>query len=145
MPNSISAGSGEFVLNGKPVGVVDGCSWDEQIDQRAIRKLGSLYTVEHNATGVSVSVQATLTRFYLQSLRAQGVYPSHKGTPLQGTLSVINFPPMTLNIYDNATEAVILTVTGVVPTSQGWQLNDGSVMQGSCSYLGIRTLDEQES
>lgn len=144
-PQSISPASALLLLNGAPVGVADGVTWDDNIDQFGVRELGSLFVVEFNATSVTMSMQATFTRFREKSLRAQGMWPSYKGTPLQATTSVINFEPLTALIYDRVADQVIQTITGVVPQSRGWQLQQGAVLQGNCSFLCVRALDEQES
>jgi hypothetical protein len=144
-PQSISGGSALLLLNGAQVGVCDGVTWDDQIDQFAVRELGNLFVVEHNATAVTIAMQATLVRFRLLSLRAQGMWPSYDGTPAQATANVINFEPMTALIYDRVPDQVICTITGVVPQSRGWQLSQGAVIQANVSMMAQRVLDEQES
>lgn len=144
-PQSISGAAATLMLNGVKVGVCDGVNWDENIDQMAVRELGNAFVVEHNATGVTVALQATFVRFSEFSLRQQGMWPSHDGTPLQATANVINFPPMTALIYNRVGDKVIKTITGIVPQSRGWSLSQGDVIRGNVSFLAQRILDEQES
>lgn len=144
-PQSVSGASALLLLQGKEFGVCDGVTWDDQIDQFAVRKLGSLFVVEHNATSVTIAMQATFTRFALLSMRQQGFWPSYDGTPAQATAEVINFEPMTAMIYDRVPDRVITTLTGIVPQSRGWQLQYGAVIQSNASFMAQRTLDEQQS
>ena len=143
-PQSISGAAAVLLLNGAEVGVCDGVTWDDQIDQFAVRKLGSLFVVEHNATSVTIAMQATYTRFLELSLRQQGFWPSYDGTPAQATADVIEFEPMTAMIYNQVNDTVITTLTGITPQSRGWQLSQGAVIQANVSFMAIRTLDEQQ-
>jgi hypothetical protein len=124
-------------FNGRKVGHCQSVSVNETIDHAEVRELGEIDPIEHVPNARSVSWSAGFVRVYKRSFGELGVMP--RG----GTLDVLRFPKMTLELWNRKEDAPILKVEGARIQSVGTNLSLGGVLMSDVGGVGITVFDEQ--
>jgi hypothetical protein len=121
------------------VGWATGVQGAEQIDYQPIEQLGEIDTIEFEPVARRVTFSASMVRIIDEGLQAQGFHPkSGQNT----TADVINFAPMTMEIYDNIDGKVIYKIEGCKPTTRNWTVDRGGIMTVNADFVATRMLSE---
>jgi len=136
MPTAISGARARFIVNNTEVGWATGVSASENISQQPIDVMGFIDPVEIEATGRSVTIQASAMRLLGESMVQQGVWVTG------GTADVINFKKMTAEIYDPITDVTIWRVEGLACQTRTWSIDSRGLMTANVSFLALRMYDE---
>lgn len=124
-------------FNGRKVGHCQNVSVNETIDHIEVRELGEIDPLEHVPSARSVSWSAGFVRLYKKSFGELGIMP--RG----GTLDVLRFPTLTLELWNRLDEAPILKVERVRVNSAGSNLSLGGILMSEVNGTGIGIFDEQ--
>lgn len=104
MANVLSGARAKLIVNGNEIGYASNVSASEQIALQRVDVLGDIDSKEIVPVGRAVSVQAAFVRISGQSLKDLGLIP--RG----GTVDVINFPEITMEVYDQVSDQLIWRV-----------------------------------
>lgn len=110
---------------------------ETQMLQR-VDALGDVHSKEIVVTRRVAQVTASHTRIKRGSLKALGAMA--RGT----TTNVLNFPPLTMVLYDDIDDEPIETLTGCVCEQRSWSVDAAGIMSENVSFQAIRILDEDE-
>ena len=138
MANVLRGARAKLVVNGNEIGYASNVSASEQIALQRVDVLGSIDSKEIVPVGRTVSVQAAFVRISGQSLKDLGLIP--RG----GTVDVINFPEITMEVYDQVSDQLIWRVEGCRAESRSWTVQAGSIVTSNASFQARRLYDERE-
>lgn len=132
---SISGASVLVTCEGQDVGWATGLDGESQIEVREVRTLGDIDAKELKIVRRSVT-------FSLRAIRIPRLGAAVLGLVPDGTsIEMVRMKPLTFNIIDEDTGAVIKRIYGAKPTSLRFQVNEGELMQENCSWRAIRITD----
>ena len=132
-----SGARAKLIIDGTEVGYASGVSASEQILLQRVDVLGDIDSKEIVPVGRSVSLQADFVRITGESLRSLGIVPTG------GTLDVINFPELTIEVYDQASDTPIWRVEGARAESRSWQVQAQSIVSVNAFFQARRLFDER--
>ncbi len=132
---AISGASVLVTCQGLDVGWAMGLDGDITVEVRESRKLGSIDPLELKIVRRSVS-------FNLKSIRI----PNEPGAVLRwwpdgDSLAMVRLKPLTFEIKDEDSGAVIKRIYGCKPTSLRFSVEEGTLFQENCSWRGLRCED----
>lgn len=137
MAEVFSGARAKLIVDGAEIGFATGVSASEQIQLQRVDVLGNIDSQEIVPVGRVVSVQADFVRITNQSLNELGIMP--RG----GTTDVINFPEITLEVYDQISDVPVWRVEGARCESRSWQVQSGSIVTANASFQARRLYDER--
>tara|TARA_Y100000114_G_scaffold152868_1_gene171892 strand:- start:453 stop:869 length:417 start_codon:yes stop_codon:yes gene_type:complete len=137
MAEVFSGARAKLIVDGAEIGFATGVSASEQIQLQRVDVLGNIDSQEIVPVGRVVSVQADFVRITNQSLNDLGIMP--RG----GTTDVINFPEITLEVYDQISDVPVWRVEGARCESRSWQVQSGSIVTANASFQARRLYDER--
>ena len=137
MAEVFSGARAKLIVDGAEIGFATGVSASEQIQLQRVDVLGNIDSQEIVPVGRVVSVQADFVRIANQSLNDLGIMP--RG----GTTDVINFPEITLEVYDQISDVPVWRVEGARCESRSWQVQSGSIVTANASFQARRLYDER--
>jgi len=117
-------------------GVSSGGS-ETQMLQR-VDVLGDMYSKEVVPTRRAASMTLSIVRIREGSIKALG------GMARGNTVEILNFPPLTIVVYDPISEKAIETLTGAVCEQRTWNTDAVGLFSENVSFQGIRLKDEGE-
>jgi len=126
-----------FFDTSKEVGWATGVNGQETIQLQRIDVLGNIDSVEIEPIGRSVSVTMDLVRIIGKSLQEMGIWP--RG----GTAEVIDFPEMSIEVYDSIGDKPIYKIVGAKAETRSWRVDRGGVMSKNVTFQARRMFDEQ--
>lgn len=138
MANVLSGARAKLIVNGNEIGYASNVSASEQIALQRVDVLGDIDSKEIVPVGRAVSVQAAFVRISGQSLKDLGLLP--RG----GTVEVVNFPEITMEVYDQVSDQLIWRVEGCRAESRSWTVQAGSIVTSNASFQARRLYDERE-
>ena len=94
MADVFSVARAKLIVNGAEIGFATGVSASENIQLQRVDVLGNIDSQEIVPVNRVVSVQADFVRITNESLNELGIMP--RGN----TIDVLNFPEITLEVYD---------------------------------------------
>lgn len=132
---AISGASVLVTCDGREVGWATGLDGEVQIEVREVRALNDVDAKELKIVRRSVT-------FNLRTIRIPNLGPAVLGLVPDGdSLAMVRLRPLTFNIIDEDTGAVIKRILGAKPTSERFQVNEGELMQSNLSWRAIRVVD----
>ena len=137
MAEVFSGARAKLIVDGAEIGFATGVSASGQIQLQGVDVLGNIDSQEIVPVGRVVSVQADFVRITNQSLNDLGIMP--RG----GTTDVINFPEITLEVYDQISDVPVWRVEGARCESRSWQVQSGSIVTANASFQARRLYDER--
>jgi hypothetical protein len=137
MATVLSGARAKLIVNGTEVGYASNVSATENIALARVDVLGDIDSKEIVPVGRSVSVQAGFIRISGESLKDLGLIP--RG----GTLDVLEFPELTMEVYDQVGDFPVWRVEGCRAESRSWQVQAGSVVSVNASFQARRIYDER--
>jgi hypothetical protein len=137
MATVLSGARAKLIVNGVEVGYASNVSATENIALARVDVLGDIDSKEIVPVGRSVSVQAGFIRISGESLKDLGLIP--RG----GTLDVLGFPELTMEVYDQVGDFPVWRVEGCRAESRSWQVQAGSVVSVNASFQARRIYDER--
>jgi hypothetical protein len=129
-----------FSINDKPVAYSSNVDGNEEIMYEPIDVLNNLLVQEHAPTGYRVTLNASFFRVPNASLKAAGIFPSAS----QPVANILKANPMTANIQDANTDAIVAQVEGVKPQTKSFTIQARSVFSEQCSFVAILMRDESD-
>lgn len=136
---AFSAPRGKLYINEILVGWVTSVRGSETITQFPVRELGAIDPVEITPVDRSVEFTCGLVRIPGESLQQMGIWPRGE------TLDVINWPAMSMVLYDQKFDKALYRIEGAKPQTRDFTLDLGTVMMKNASFLALRLFDEQEA
>jgi len=137
MANVLSAPRAKLIIDGTEIGYASNISATENIVLQRVDVLGDIDSKEIVPVGRSVSVQAGFVRISGESLKDLGMIP--RG----GTLEVLNFAEITIEVYDQVGDFPVLRIEGCRAESRNWTVQAGSVVSVNASFQARRIYDER--
>jgi hypothetical protein len=132
---SISGASVLVTCDGQDVGWATGLDGEVSIEVREVRALNDIDAKELKIVRRSVT-------FSLRSIRIPNLGAATLGLVPDGdSLTMVRLKPLTFNIIDEDSGAVLKRIYGCKPTSLRFQVNEGELFQENCSWRGIRVVD----
>lgn len=132
-----SGARAKLIINGNEIGYASGVSASEQIALQRVDVLGQIDSKEIVPVSRVVSVQANFVRITGEGLKDLGIVPTG------GTASVLNFPEITLEVYDAVSDLPVWRVEGARCESRNWQVQAGSIVTTDASFQARRIYDER--
>lgn len=132
-----SGARAKLIVDGEEIGFATGVSASEQISHQRVDILGSIDSQELVPVSRVVSLQADFVRITNTSLSDLGIMP--RGN----TADVINFPEITLEVYDQISDTPVWRVEGARCESRSWQVQSGSIVTVNASFQARRLYDER--
>ena len=132
-----SGARAKLIAGGGEIGFATGVSASEQIAHQRVDVLGNIDSQELVPVSRVVSLQADFVRITNTSLADLGIMP--RG----GTADVINFPEITLEVYDQIGDTPVWRVEGARCESRSWQVQSGSIVTVNASFQARRLYDER--
>lgn len=134
---AISGASARLYRDGTVlIGWATGVSANEQTALSRVDVLGDVDSQDLEPVRRTVSVQADFVRIKGKSLGEMGVVP--RG----GTVEVLAFPEISLDLYDQVSGKFLARVIGARCESQGWRVDANSVMTSNLAMQARRLVDE---
>lgn len=137
--NVLSAPRAKLIVNGAngnvEVGYASNVSATENIALQRVDVLGDIDSKEIVPVNRTVSVQAGFVRLSGTSLQDLGLMP--RG----GTLDVLNFPEVTIEVYDQVNDTPIWRIEGCRAESRNWTVQAGSIVSTNASFQARRMYD----
>ena len=137
MADVFSGARANLIVNGAEIGFATGVSASENIQLQRVDVLGNIDSQEIVPVNRVVSVQADFVRITNESLNELGIMP--RGN----TIDVLNFPEITLEVYDQVGDSPVWRVEGARCESRSWQVQSGSIVTVNASFQARRIFDEQ--
>jgi len=137
MADVFSGARAKLIINGSEIGFATGVSASEQIQMQRVDVLGNIDSQEIVPVNRVVSVQADFVRITNESLQELGIMA--RG----GTADVLNFPEITLEVYDQISDIPVWRVEGARCESRSWQVQSGSIVSVNASFQARRLYDER--
>lgn len=137
MADVFSGARAKLIVNGAEIGFATGVSASENIQLQRVDVLGNIDSQEIVPVNRVVSVQADFVRITNESLNELGIMP--RGN----TIDVLNFPEITLEVYDQVGDSPVWRVEGARCESRSWQVQSGSIVTVNASFQARRIFDEQ--
>jgi len=138
MAESVFSGArAKLIVDGEEIGFATGVSASEQITHQRVDVLGNIDSQELVPVSRVVSVQADFVRITNTSLSDLGIMP--RGN----TADVINFPEITLEVYDQISDVPVWRVEGARCESRSWRVQSGSIVTVNASFQARRLYDER--
>jgi len=135
MSKTLTGNRAKVYVNGVLCGVFDSCNYTSAIGTEDIFILGATAAREIAITSQEV-VTLNCTGFRIVG---NGV---HILPAVPKLADLMNFQSMTVSVVDRKTGAQVLTVLGVVPTTNGENYSAKQTSKIQVSYKGIRGYDE---
>ena len=132
-----SGARAKLILNGEEIGFATGVSANESITHQRVDVLGNIDTQELVPVSRVVSAQADFVRITNSSLQELGVMP--RGN----TADFINFPELTLEVYDQVSDVPVWRIEGARCESRSWQVQSGSIVTVNASFQARKLFDER--
>lgn len=132
-----SGARAKLIVDGAEIGFATGVSASEQITHQRVDVLGNIDSQELVPVSRVVSVQADFVRITNTSLSDLGIMP--RGA----TADVVNFPEITLEVYDQVSDVPVWRVEGARCESRSWQVQSGSIVTVNASFQARRLYDER--
>lgn len=117
-------------------GWATGIRGTERISNVRVDVLGDAFTQEIEPTGVTVTMSANFVRILRKSLRKMGIWPKNTTTA-----DIVNWPPMSAEIYDKVGDMPILRVVGLKPSDRNFQVDRAGLFTEDASWEGIKVQD----
>lgn len=137
MANVLSAPRAKLIIDGNEIGYASNISATENIALQRVDVLGDIDSKEIVPVGRSVSVQAGFVRISGESLKDLGMIP--RG----GTLEVLNFAEITIEVYDQVGDFPVWRIEGCRAESRNWTVQAGSIVSTNASFQARRIYDER--
>ena len=135
MSKTLTGNRAKVYVKGVLCGIFDSCNYTSSIGTEDIFILGATSAREIAITSQEV-VQLNCSGFRIVG---NGV---HILPAVPKLADLMNFESMTVSVVDRKTGAQVLTVLGVVPTTNGENYNAKTTSKIQVSYKGIRGYDE---
>lgn len=132
----------QFFLNSKPMGFAANVSITENYNQEPIVVLNQLIPVEFATTGYTVQLQCRVYRIPNQDLVNAGLWPENGRTADDTKRLILNFEPMTADVYDGTTGTFVGKLWGVVPVTRTIDIQARGVVLNNCTFNAIGYADE---
>lgn len=132
-----SGARAKLIVDGAEIGFATGVSASEQITHQRVDVLGNIDSQELVPVSRVVSIQADFVRITNTSLSDLGIMP--RGA----TADVVNFPEITLEVYDQISDVPVWRVEGARCESRSWQVQSGSIVTVNASFQARRLYDER--
>lgn len=136
---AISGTRAQIFVDGVNLGYALSISGTETQSVARIDTLGDAYTKEIVTLRRTVQLSASMVRIFEGSAKALGLMARGE------TSDLMNFPPLTIVIYDGIEDTAIETITGAVITQRSFSTDAGGLMSENVSFEAVRTLDEGEA
>lgn len=141
----LTGGRCQFFLNGTRLGFGMGVTVTENIVQERIQPLDNLRTVEFATTNYTMNMRVQLYRIPNEDIVAAGLFPMQGRTPDEQKRNLLNFAPLTADIYDSYSSAYVGKATGLVPTTRTFNIQSRGVVMSDITFEGIAYGDEGSS
>jgi hypothetical protein len=132
-----SGARAKLIVDGTEIGFATGVSASESITHQRVDVLGNIDSQELVPVSRVVSLNADFVRITNTSIQELGIMP--RGN----TADVINFPELTLEIYDQVADTPVWRVEGARCESRSWQVQSGSIVTVNASFQARRLFDER--
>jgi len=139
LTKSFSGKRAKLYVDGRDIGYATGISGSENQQLTRVDVLGEIFTKEIVPGGRSVQFSAQFVRIKRGSAKALGLMASGGDTD-----TILNFPPITVVIYDRAGEEAIERIQGCVIEQRSWSVDQAGVFSSNVSFQAIRMLVEDE-
>ena len=135
---SISGRRAKIFVNDTEVGFCTGISATETQGLTRVDACGDSYSKEITVNGRATAGTVNFVRIFKGSAKALGFMA--RGD----TVSILNFPPVNLVIFDTIEDTPLETITGAVFENRSWQLDAAGVITSQAGFQAIKMLDEDE-
>ena len=125
-------------VNGKTIGYCTGISGTETIDYQPVEVLGQADVQEYMLVARRVNFTASFVRILKDSLVASSLFP--KGD--MATLDLIDFPEMSVTVFDDVEDSAVYKFEGVRPTNRSFTVDKSSVMSVNASFVALTMTDD---
>ena len=123
-----------FRLAGNKVAYASNVSYNENIQLEEVNVLDNLAVLEYAETGYRVDLSCQTFRVANSSVKQLGIMSTFANILTQGVL--------TAEVIDQATNAVILLMTGVKLEGRQTSVDARGVMTETWTFKGIKSTDE---
>lgn len=135
---SISGSRARLYANGIEIGFAVSVSGTETNTLSRVDTLGSAYTKEIVTNRRVIQVSAQLVRIYEGSAKALGLMA--RGS----TTAILNFPPISMVLYDSIEDSPLETIEGAVIEQRTWNVDAAGLLNEGVSFQATKMLDEGE-
>ncbi len=137
-----------LAIEGTMIGWAQGISVRPGVTTSPVKILGNMYPerfepVDTNCSG-SFDYIHILTA-PLRSLKRRGGTMGLWAGHFLETRDWVLYDPPDLVVMDLITKQAVLTIQGMVPEGQSWNLSQGGLMMVSCNFVATRALEHERS
>ena len=129
-------------LNGKKLGFAMGVTVTENISQERIITLDNIRTTEFATTGITCQMRCRIYKIPNEDLVTSGLWVQAGTTPDEHKRLLLNFDPLTADVFDSFTNTYVMKVVGLVPTSRTFNVEARGVVVSDVTFEGISAGDE---
>ncbi len=121
-----------------PVGFATGITANENQQLQRVNVLGNIDSEEIVPVNRAVDVRCDFVRISGESLRSQGIWP-------QGaTAQVLDFPELTMQVFDAVSNNIIFQIEGVRCENRSFQVQAGSLVSVNATFQAKRFKEEAD-
>ena len=140
--NVLTGGRARFFLEGQRMGWAMGVTVTENYQQEPVNVLDNLAPAEFATTAYSVNMRCQMYRVPMKDLVAAQLWPQMGRTPDELKRNILNFPPMSAELYDSHTDTVVGKVFGIVPNSRNIAVNSRGLVASDIGFMALYFADE---
>jgi hypothetical protein len=135
-----------LIIKGTAVGYARNCSGGETLTYERIKVLDRIETLEHVPTDYDVRFTAGEVRIIGETLKSasRGIFPRVGANAEEHLSNVLTNGDLLINIQDNQTDKLFMTLEQARCTSNNWTIDAMGVVGVEMEFVGIRMRDETE-
>lgn len=131
-------------IDGTRIGWAQGISVRPGVTTAPVKILGDMYTQRFEPVDTNVSGSFDTIHILnapLASLTRRGGAASVWAGHFLSTRDWVMYEPPNLELFDLITGKLVLSIEGMVPEGQSWQLSQSGLMMVSCSFVATRAVE----
>lgn len=140
--NVLVGGRAQFWLNGSRMGWAMGCNITEDITQEPVNVLDMIMPAEHVATYYVVQMQCQIYKVPTKDIVAAGLWPMSGKTADDQKRILVEFEPMTAQIWDSYLQIPVAKLRGLKPRTRSMQVQARGLVATNCTFVGLYFGDE---
>ena len=138
----MTAARARFFMNGQRMGHALGVTVTENIQQDPVSVLDNVRPVEFATTAYSATLRVQVYKLPNEDIVQAGLWPRQGRDPDEQKSLLLNFQPMTCDLYDSHMQQFVGKVFGVMPTTRTLNFQPRGIIVSDLSFVALGFSDE---
>lgn len=143
MAQKVFTGSrARFFFNGSKLGHTLNITITETIGQELVQVLDNLAATEVATVSIAWTIRVRKYRIPNEDIVTSGLWPAAGRTPDELKRNLLNFGPLSADVYDSHTDAKVAHVWGVYPQTRTMDIQARGLVSHDCTFIALGFSDE---